>query len=230
MARHAVAIITARGGSKRIPKKNIRSFAGKPVIEYPITMCLDSGLFERVFVSTDDLEIAAIARNAGAEVPFVRPAQLSDDHATTIEVMAHAVNELGLSYATQVCCIYPVTPLLDGRLLDSGRELLDSGRFDYVFCASALDVCVQRSFSWSQESGLELFFPAEVATRTQDLPIAYSDLGQFYWAAASTWSAGRPILGPRSGVVVVQPGELVDVDTEGDWHRAEQLWLTRRAN
>lgn len=221
-----IAIIPARGGSKRVPRKNIRPFAGRPVIAFPIQRAQESGIFDRIVVSTDDDEIADIATSLGADVPFRRPAELSDDYATTIPVIAHATDwvERNFGGVHQVCCLYPTTPFLMAEDLLAARNLLISGRWDYCFGACEYGSPIFRSFQRHADGGLEMFFPEKYSARSQDLPRALHDAGQFYFGKADAWLSNRPIFGIRSTVVELPRWRVHDIDTDDDWRRAELVW------
>lgn len=220
-----VAVIPARGGSKRIPRKNIREFSGKPMIAYSINCALQSGLFERVIVSTDDEEIAVVAKKFGAEVPFVRPPSLSDDYTGTTEVIAHAIEFLQNQGETlsAVCCIYATAPFVQAEDIRQGWEALDSGDWDYAFTVTDFAAPIFRSFKQTAEGGLEMFFPEYFATRSQDLPVALHDAGQFYWGRPAAWLEGRRIFDRRSKPVMIPRWRVQDIDTPEDWVRAEIL-------
>lgn len=218
-----IAIIPARGGSKRIPRKNVRPFAGRPMIGYAIQAALDSGLFDRIVVSTDDAEIAEVARACGAEAPFIRPKDLADDHTATVPVIAHALNVLELDDATPTCCIYPGVPLLQHTDLLRARELLSVCTPEYVFPVASYPSPVQRALLRLPDGLSRPMQPEYMQTRTQDLAPAFFDAGQFYWALASTWRAGLSIHG-HSRTLVVPEWRSVDIDTPGDWARAEALY------
>jgi pseudaminic acid cytidylyltransferase len=220
-----VAVIPARGGSKRIPRKNIRLFGGKPMIAHSIACALQSGLFERVLVSTEDDEIAAVAQNYGAEVPFRRPRELSDDHTDTTTVIAHAIDFLRTRGVepSAVCCIYATAPLMRTRDLAQGLEVLVAGGWDFVFSATDFPSPIWRSFRKHGSGGLEMFFPEHIDTRSQDLPHALHDAAQFYWGTPEAWRSGLPIFGATSTVVVIPRWRVQDIDTEDDWRRAELI-------
>ena len=223
-----VAVIPARGGSKRIPRKNVREFLGVPMITWPIQTALTSGLFDAVVVSTDDEEIAAIAVASGAEVPFQRPADLANDHAGTIETVAHAAEwMLQAEWALEtVCCIYPCTPLLQSSDLLRAREYLASDDWSYVFPCYE-DNSLQRAFSTPEDGGIAPLFSNYGEFRTQDLPPAFRDAGQFYMGRATAWLNHVPIHAATSTVVVIPSERACDIDTESDWAHAE--WLVERA-
>lgn len=218
-----IALIPARGGSKRIPGKNIRAFAGKPMIAHPIGRAISSGLFDRVVVSTDDPAIASVARAHGADVPFLRPAQLADDFADTGAVMRHAVQALQAQQAEAVCCIYATAPFLDADDLCLGWEFLRDGPWDYVFAATAFPAPVQRGFLQEAGGGLEMLFPEQFLTRSQDLPEVLHDAGQFYWGRPHAWLDGKRIFGKDSTVVRLPRWRVQDIDSEDDWRRAEAM-------
>jgi pseudaminic acid cytidylyltransferase len=220
-----IAIIPARGGSKRIPRKNIRRFVGKPMIGYSIESARQSGLFDRVIVSTDDAEISAIAREFGAEVPFTRPAALADDHCGTTEVIAHAVEMIkgeGASPST-VCCIYPTAPFICAEDLDEGLRIIDTGRWRYVFAATHFAAPVYRAFGKNAEGGVKMLFPENFAARSQDLPEVLHDAGQFYWGTPEAWLSRATVFDSASTVVRIPPWRVQDIDTEEDWRRAEAM-------
>lgn len=222
----AIAVIPARGGSKRIPRKNLREFAGRPLIAWSIRTALDSGLFGAVVVSTEDPEIADVARSEGAEVPFVRPAAIADDHATTGAVMAHAADMLGAGSDDALCCIYPTAPLLTAARLAEAAARFAVGDMDYVFAAGRFQFPPQRGLL-SDAQGIRPFQPDAIAARSQDLPPVYHDAGQFYWGAADAWRQSRPIFGSRSAMILLHPWEVCDIDCEDDLRFAEQLFRLR---
>lgn len=218
-----VAIIPARGGSKRIPRKNVKPFAGKPMIAYAIEAARQSGLFDKVIVSTDDPEISAAALSAGAEIPFQRPVELADDHTPTVPVIQHAVlacKDLGWN-VEWVCCVYPGVPFLQpSDLVDGFALLLRHEGEGYVFPVTGFPSPIQRALKRDADGRIAPFNPEHVATRTQDLEPAYFDAGQFYWAKAETWLGGSNI--HANGRCIVLPEwRVVDIDTPADWDRAE---------
>lgn len=222
-----VAIIPARGGSKRIPRKNIRAFAGLPMIAHSIRAAQDSGIFDRIVVSTDDQEIAAIARQYGADTPFVRPPELSDDHTGTMEVVQDAIARIELdgNRLDHVCCLYATAPFVTGSLLRKGLDVLrDSGR-SYAFTVATFGFPIQRALRLAPGGGLEPMYPEYRLTRSQDLEEAYQDAGQFYWGRAAAWKAGEVLYSPAATPIVVPRHLVQDIDTIEDWERAE--WLYR---
>jgi pseudaminic acid cytidylyltransferase len=223
----AVAIIPARGGSQRIARKNLKPFNGVPIIVWSIRAALASGLFERVMVSTDDKEIAEVALAHGADVPFIRPAALSDGHTGTSPVIQHAVAALaeqGMKF-DYTCCIYATAPLLHIRYLREGLQALSSEpEKSYAFSVCTFPFPVQRALVLEPSGGVEPMFPEFSATRSQDLPLAYQDAAQFYWGRSEAWLRGDPVFSSLS-LPVILPRHLVqDIDTEEDWLRAEYLY------
>ena len=221
-----LAVIPARGGSKRIPRKNIREFAGKPIIAWSIEAARASGCFDRILVSTDDPEIAAVAREHGAEAPFTRPAELADDHVGTVPVIAHAVRwqeEQG-DAVTAACCIYATAPFCRAEDLREGLRLLEQGGADYVFPVAGYGFPIQRAVRLDAEGRVGMFQPEHGATRSQDLEPAYHDAGQWYWGTRDAWLEGRPIFAPDSRAVVLPASRVQDIDTPEDWARAELMF------
>jgi N-acylneuraminate cytidylyltransferase len=221
-----LAVIPARGGSQRIPRKNIRDFCGQPIIAYSIEAALDSGLFDRVMVSTDDEEIAAVARAFGAEAPFIRPASLADDHTGTSAVVRHAIawqQEQGkpVDYA---CCIYATAPFIQVRYLREGFEKLVASGRSYVFSVTSFAFPIQRAIRLNPLGEVEALFPEHVFSRSQDLEEAYHDAGQFYWGRAQAFLEEVVAFSPAS-LPVILPRHLVqDIDTLEDWRRAELMY------
>ncbi len=221
-----IAIIPARGGSKRIPRKNIRNFAGKPAIAHPIQAAQNSNLFDSILVSTDDSEIAKVAREWGADVPFWRPAELADDHAGTTEVIAHGTQwALDQGWEIEaVCCIYATALLLQSEDLKRGWESLNKGNWLYAFSVTDFPSPIFRAFRENSEGGVEMFFPEYFEARSQDLPQAYHDAGQFYWGRPQAWIEQKRLFDHGSTPVMIPRWRVQDIDTEEDWRRAELLW------
>ncbi len=220
-----VAVIPARGGSKRIPRKNIKPFCGKPMIAWSILAAQDSKLFDHIIVSTDDPEIAEVAQQWGAEVPFMRPSELSNDYAGTTEVIAHATQwALDQGWPiTAVCCIYATAPFVQVNDLKRGLENLESGNWEYAFSVTDFAAPIFRSFKEHPEGGIEMFFPAYFLSRSQDLPKALHDAGQFYWGRPSAWLDGKRIFDRHSMPVLIPRWRVQDIDSEEDWVRAETI-------
>lgn len=220
-----LAVIPARGGSKRIPRKNIRAFAGKPMIGYAIEAARATGVFDRIVVSTDDAEIGEIAEAFGADVPFVRPQELADDHTPTVPVIAHAIQTCDVLgwRATEVCCIYPAVPLIAAGDLVRALRALEEGSAAYLFPVAPFPSAIQRALRRLPDGAAQPFFPQYVETRTQDLEPAYYDAGQFYWGRRSAWLDGLNIHA-HGATVVLAEDRVVDIDTPEDWARAEALF------
>ena len=218
-----IAIIPARGGSKRIPRKNLKLFCGKPIISYSIELAYQSQLFDKVFVSTDDDEIAAVANQYGAEVPFKRPASLADDYSPTIPVISHAIGWLEKNGwdLDMVCCIYPTAPLLHRSDLIGSHEIFKTGKWDYVFAGTEYAFPIQRSFKLDNEGGVEMLYPEQFVARSQDLEILYHDAGQFYWGQIGAWMDQRPFFTQNSTMFKIPKYRVVDIDNLDDWKRAE---------
>jgi len=219
-----IAVIPARGGSKRIPRKNIKEFCGKPMIAWTIELAKNSGLFDRVIVSTDDKEIATIAASSGAEVPFVRPAELADDRTPTVPVIAHAVKlcfEIGrtVDYA---CCIYPCVPFLQIGDLRGALQLITETGSNFAYPVTEYAHPVQRAMRQLPGGAMQLIQGEYELTRTQDLEKCYHDTGQFYWGKAAAWLAHKRM--HTDGVGMAIPNwRVVDIDSIDDWRRAENM-------
>ena len=225
---NSVAIIPARGGSKRIPRKNLLPFDGVPMIVRSIRTALDSGLFEQVVVSTDDAEIAELALAHGAQVPFLRPAELADDFTGTAAVIVHALQQLpAFDYA---CCVYATAPLLQSRFLREGFELLQQHpQKSFAFSVCSFGFPVQRALTLDGQGALTALYPEFRQTRSQDLPEAFQDAGQFYWGRSEAWLRGD-VLYSSASLPVILPRHLVqDIDTLQDWKRAEYLYAALKA-
>jgi N-acylneuraminate cytidylyltransferase len=223
-SRSSVAVIPARGGSKRIPRKNIRVMNGRPLIAWAIETALASDAFSDVVVSTDDDEIAGIARDSGASVPFMRPAALADDVASTVSVVAHAVDHLredGVDIDL-ACCIYPASILVTPDDLRRAREVLLASSRDYVSTIVRYGHPIQRALDVGADGALSVVDPTAAASRTQDLPPRWHDAGQFYWGRVAAWRDEIAIL-PNSVGYELPAHRAVDIDTEDDWLRAERL-------
>ncbi|WP_415719295.1 pseudaminic acid cytidylyltransferase [Maridesulfovibrio sp.] len=218
-----IAIIPARGGSKRIKNKNIKEFAGKPIIYYSIAAALESGLFDKVIVSTDSDSIATVAEECGATVPFRRPEELSDDHTPTAPVLLHAI-EWAIDKGMDVqngCCIYPTAPFVRYTDLQKGLELLQKNNAHSTFSVTSFPFPIQRALKINDRGYTEMFWPEHENTRSQDLPEAYHDAGQFYWVNCAKFCK-NPQLYSSETLPVILPRNLVqDIDTLEDWETAE---------
>ena len=220
-----IAVIPARGGSKRIPRKNIKDFYGKPLIAYSIEVALNSKLFDKVVVSTDDEEIASIAKAYGADVPFLRPKELSDDFTGTDEVVSHTLEYLKNrgDVFDYVCTIYATAPLLQEKYLIEGFEKLKNSDAVHAFSVTSMPFPIQRTFKIDENGRCGMFFPEHYMTRSQDLEEAYQDAGQFYWTKLNEKS--DEIMFGKDSIAVVLPRHLVqDIDTLEDWKRAEIMY------
>lgn len=224
-----VAIIPARGGSKRIPRKNIREFAGRPMMAWPITAALESALFDQVIVSTDDEEIAEVASRCGAVVPFRRPDALADDHTATGAVINHAIEWLNAAGMPpeHVCCLYATAPFVTAEWLRKGWERLrDSGK-EFAFSVASFPFPIQRAIRLLPGGGVAPFQPECVPVRSQDLEPAFHDAGQFYWGQAAAFLAGKPMFAEHAEALLLPRWMVQDIDTEEDWERAERLFKAR---
>ncbi|WP_372932134.1 pseudaminic acid cytidylyltransferase [Shewanella putrefaciens] len=225
-----IAIIPARGGSKRIPRKNIKLFHGKPMIAWSILAAQQAGCFQRIIVSTDNAEIAAVAQEYGAEVPFVRPAEIANDYATTGEVMSHAITWLNQQgqMPERVCCLYATAPFVEPEDLRQGLALLTAdSQCQFAFSATRFGFPIQRAIKLNASGQVSMFHPEYLLTRSQDLEEAYHDAGQFYWGKASAWLTKEPIFAGNSKVVLLPSLRVQDIDTPDDWLRAERLFALK---
>lgn len=216
-----IAIIPARGGSKRIPRKNIKPFFGQPMISYSIRAAQKSGLFDRIVVSTDDEEIADVARSFGADIPFMRPVDLANDHAGTGAVVIHALEwfrKNGID-CEAACCIYATAPLLDPDRLKEGWEKLQNKRF--AFSVTSFPFPIQRALKQTADGSVDMFWPENLTKRSQDLEPAYHDAAQFYWGWTDAWLNGERAFSPISAPVILPRTQVVDIDTPEDWEVAE---------
>lgn len=221
-----IAIIPARGGSKRIPRKNIIDFCGKPMIAWSIEAALNTGIFERVIVSTDDDEIADISKKYGAEVPFKRPQDLADDYTSTIDVIEYSAAELIKSNSSikNICCIYATAPFLFADDIIKGFEVLKDSKFEYVFAATEYSYPIQRSFFINNDNNLEMFYPEFFEARSQDLAKAYHDAGQFYWGKLDTWLNKKKVFTNKSKPIFLPNYRVQDIDNFDDLAKAELIF------
>ena len=225
-SKNAVAIIPARGGSKRIPRKNVKIFAGIPMIAHSIHAAQKSGVFDRIVVSTDDDEIAEVAQSYGAEVPFRRPTELANDYATTDEVFLHAIKwlESDQGFVDCACCIYATAPFVRPRYLKEGLAILRDREATSAFTVTSFSYPIFRALRINKQGRVEMFWPEHRLTRSQDLPEAYHDAGQFYWADVGKYKiTGRIFC--SDAVPIILPRWLVqDIDTPEDWEQAELMF------
>ncbi len=226
-----IAIIPARGGSKRIPRKNLKPFCGKPIIAYSIEAALKSGLFDHVICSTDDEEIAALARSLGATTPFMRPPELANDHATTVPVIKHALQWANdnLGPVEYGCCIYATAPFVQSASLIAAYEKLIANKVTgYVFTATTFPFPIQRAFKVHENGFVEMFHPENYNTRSQDLEEAFQDAGQFYWGSMEAYMSEKFFFATDSMVHVLPRYMVQDIDTLEDWTRAELMYQSLR--
>jgi pseudaminic acid cytidylyltransferase len=220
----SIAVIPARGGSKRIPRKNIRDFCGKPMIAWSIEIAKASNLFDHVIISTDDTEIANIAMQY--EVPFIRSEDLSGDFVGTAEVIQHAtewvINKFGS--INTLCCLYPTAPFVQATDLKRGLDAIKTGEWDYAFSVTDFSAPIFRSFKQNAHGGIEMFFPEHFSTRSQDLPVALHDAGQFYWGRPEAWLNKKRVFSDTSFPVFIPRWRVQDIDTEEDFKNAELMF------
>jgi pseudaminic acid cytidylyltransferase len=218
-----ICIIPARGGSKRIPGKNIKLFAGKPIIAYSIQSALKSGLFEEVMVSTDDLEIAEIAKKFGAKVPFFRSKENSDDHATTSDVL----KEVLLFYIgkgrefSNACCLYPTAPFVTSDSLKEGKKILKESGADTVFPVVGFGYPVWRGLRKDSSGKMEMVWKEHLNSRSQDLEEVFHDAGQWYWFSVERFLMNKKLFTENTRGPELSPLEVQDIDNLHDWHLAE---------
>jgi N-acylneuraminate cytidylyltransferase len=221
-----VAIIPARGGSKRIPRKNIKLFCGKPMMAWPLAAARESGCFDRIIVSTDDAEIAEVARGLGAEVPFMRPAALADDYTGTIEVIAYAIDALKAqgTLVQAACCIYATAPFVRAEDLRRGDHVLEESGAGFAFSVTPYASPIQRAIRINADQRIEMFQPENFHKRSQDLEEAWHDAGQFYWGVAEAWLSAQSLFSTQSAPVMLPRYRVQDIDTPDDWRRAELMF------
>ena len=219
-----IAVIPARGGSKRIPRKNVKLFAGQPMISYAIRTAIESQLFDRVIVSTDDPDIADISRSFGAETPFIRPSELSDDQTATMPVIVHAIEtcrELGW-IIDFVCCIYPCVPFLRARDLEESLQLFNTSTVQFCLPVVEFSSPIQRALAIDSQGTVKPFFPEQELVRTQDLAPSFHDAGQFYWGTSDSWISNSRVHSNAKGYTM-PASRAIDIDTPEDWAMAELL-------
>lgn len=221
-----LAIIPARGGSTRIPRKNIKTFCGKPIIAWSIEIAIASGCFDRIVVSTDDDEIAAVAESYGASVPFRRPSDLSGNHTGTMPVVRHAIEWLREhdEHPQFVCCIHATAPLMRSEDLTACLQQLKASDCDYVFPVTTFPFPIQRALRINTKNRVAMFQPEHFHTRSQDLEEAFHDAGQFWWGRASAWLAEVPVYSTLSIPWRIPRHRVQDIDTPEDWDRAQALF------
>ena len=217
-----IAVIPSRGGSKRIPRKNIKIFNGKPMIAWAIQIAQKSKLFDKIFVSTDDDEIKKISEQYGAIVPFIRPPEISDDKTPTVPVISHAIKEIERLYqkVEYACCIYPCSPFILASDLEKSFQMLVSSGENYVYPVAEYPHSIFRAMKKSKEGKMKFIYPEYELTRTQDLEQTYHDSGQFYWGRAVAWTQLKKMHTDGLGMVIPYY-RVIDIDAEDDWKRAE---------
>jgi pseudaminic acid cytidylyltransferase len=227
-----LAVLPARGASQRIPRKNIRPFCGKPIIAWSIETALNSACFDRVIVSTDDAEIADVARSCGAEVPFVRPAALADHHTATMPVVRHAIEVLSAQgeAPTLVCCLYATAPFVTSVDLREGLRLVQQPGYEFAFPVVRYAHPIERSLRLDAEGHVHMLDPQRFATRSQDLPATYHDAGQFYWGRSEAWLSAERIFSPTAAALILPAHRVQDIDTFEDWQRAELMFRAMQAD
>ena len=221
-----IAVIPARGGSKRIPRKNIKKFCGKPMIAWTIEAAKSSGLFDHIIVSTDDIEIAELAKSYGAEVPFLRPAELSDDYVGTGLVIKHATEWIteNLGKPEFICTLYATAPFIKPTDLINGLNLLLESNCQIAFTVTSFSFPIQRAIKITERGRVAMFQPEHFMTRSQDLEPAYHDAAQFYWARTDAVLNDVPAFSEEAVPLILPRYQVQDIDTPEDWIRAEQLF------
>ena len=221
-----ICVIPARAGSRRIPRKNIKEFNGKPIIAYSIEAALKSNCFSQVIVSTDDDEISDVAKKYGAYVPFVRPDELSNDYVGTIPVIKHTIEwmEDNNNYIENVCCLYATAPFIQSKIISKAYQQLKNSSADYCFSVTSFAFPIQRAIRIVQDNKVDMFYPEHFNTRSQDLEEAYHDAGQFYWGKAQAFKAELPLFSEVATPYVLPRYLVQDIDTMEDWIRAEVMY------
>jgi len=220
-----ICVIPARGGSKRIPMKNIQDFCGKPIIAWSIDTALKSNLFDKVVVTTDNAEIASVAKKYGAEVPFVRPADLSDDFSGTNAVVKHAIqwfisNGMNIDYA---CCLYATAPFVCSKYLEEGYRKLIRTQKSFAFSVTTFPFPIKRALRIKGDC-VEPIWPENTMARSQDFEEAYHDAGQFYWGKANAFLDNKVLFSNKSIPVIIPRYLVQDIDSVEDWKRAELMF------
>jgi pseudaminic acid cytidylyltransferase len=221
-----ICVIPARGGSKRIQKKNIQNFNGKPIISYSIRAALESKCFDQVIVSTDDSEITEVAKKYGAEVPFIRPSKLSNDYADTVSVIKHAIEwiEKNGKSIEKVCCLYATAPFIKAQVITKALQQLQDSNADYCFSVTNFASPVQRSIRINKKTRVEMVYPEQFGSRSQDLEKIYHDAGQFYWGKSQAFKSGTSLFSEVATPYILPRYLVQDIDTKDDWVRAEVMY------
>jgi pseudaminic acid cytidylyltransferase len=227
-----LCVIPARGGSKRIPRKNIKSFCGQAMIGYSIKAALDSQCFDQVIVSTDDAEIADVAKSFGVSAPFVRPDELANDYTATMPVIKHAIEWFDdqEQSPSEVCCLYATAPFVSAGTIEKAYDQMQSTQADYCFTTTSFSFPIQRAIKITEDNRIEMFYPEHFETRSQDLEESYHDAGQFYWGKAEAFKQQKPLFS-KGATPYILPRHLVqDIDTPEDWKRAELMYQVLMKN
>ncbi|WP_103606131.1 pseudaminic acid cytidylyltransferase [Campylobacter concisus] len=219
-----ICIIPARGGSKRIPGKNIKDFLGKPLIAYSIEAALNSKVFSEVIVSTDDEMIANVAREFGASVPFFRDASLSDDYATSTDVIKDAIGRVNSGFG-DVCCLYATAPLITAEILKDAAGEFKKQECKFLFSATAFDFPIQRAIKLDENASVSMFYPQFEKTRSQDLEPAFHDAGAFYFGKKEAWLECSALFALHSKAYLLPRNLVCDIDTLEDFEFAKKLYL-----
>ena len=228
-----ICIIPARGGSKRIPRKNIKFFCGQPIVSYSIISALESKIFDHVIVSTDDNEIAEVSLKYGASVPFIRPESLSDDYSTTTDVIEHALSwvQENIGRVELVCALYATAPFTNSKdLTNAYKEILKHKDCQVVYPIVEFDFPIQRAIKLTDDGSVKMFQPKHLLTRSQDLEKAYHDAGQFYWMKSNFIGSGVSPFSKIARPIKIPHYRVQDIDTEDDWIRAELIFQSLLAN
>ena len=221
-----LCVIPARGGSKRIPRKNIKEFIGKPIIAYSIKAAIDSKCFDKVIVSTDDLEIAKIAKTLGADIPFMRPEELSNDFAGISSVSKHAIEwfEKNKQVVNEVCCLFATAPFIQVNTIIKAYEQMKREKAECCFTATSFEFPIQRAIKISENNRVIMINPESYEARSQDLDKAYHDAGQLYWAKAEFFKKNKTIFSIDSTPYILPRNLVQDIDNSDDWQRAELMY------
>ncbi|MDC0893232.1 pseudaminic acid cytidylyltransferase [Pseudomonadales bacterium] len=221
-----ICVIPARGGSKRIPRKNIKEFFGQPIISYSINVAIASKIFDRVIVSTDDAEIAEVAKSFGADIPFMRSKELSDDFVGTGSVTKDAIEwfESQGQAVSDVCCIYATAPFVQADAINKAYQQMTREKADYCFTVTNFVFPIQRAIKITEDNRLDMFYPSNYALRSQDLEDAWHDAGQFYWGKAEAFKQQKIIFSKDSTPYILPSYLVQDIDTREDWKRAELMY------
>lgn len=221
-----LCVIPARGGSKRIPYKNIKSFCGQPMISYSIKAALESKCFDQVIVSTDDTKITKVAKSFGAIVPFIRPDELANDYTATIPVIKHAIEWFDAQgqNASEVCCLYATAPFVTADIIKKAYNQMQNTQADFCFTVTSFAFPIQRAIKFTKENRIEMFYPENIETRSQDLEESYHDAGQLYWGKAESFRHQKPLLSKGTSPYILPRYLVQDIDTPEDWERAELMY------